>query len=169
MLTPDVVQPYRISDQSSVTIILTSEPQWPNAVIVSACSFALGVFLSWGHLTFLSLIALLPIILFRVILSFIPATILVEPNHFRLQFRGFLARIKSEDFAAADISAFDGASHTFRGHYAAVRLVRSNGLSKRVFSGPRGSRDLARTHSRLLAHEFARIVGCNYTGSEETA
>jgi hypothetical protein len=165
MLTADVVHPYRISDQSAERIVLTSQPQWSSAILVSVCSLTLGVLLSWEHLTLLSLIAVIPIVLFRVIYSFIPAAILVEPNHLRIHYRGFLPRIKSESFCAADISAFDGTSYTFRGHYAAVRLIRSNGMSKKIFSGARGSDDLAQAHSRLVATEFASIVGCNHTGS----
>jgi hypothetical protein len=169
MLTPDVVRPYRIAEQSSEMIVLTSQPQWFNGILVSVCSLGLGVLLSWHNLSFLSLIAVVPTILFRMFYSFIPAALIVEPNHFQIRYRGFLTRHRSESFCAADISAFDGTPYLFRGYYAAVKLIRSNGTIKTIFSGPRGSMDLARTHSSMLAGEFSRIVGCSPTGSSQTA
>jgi hypothetical protein len=168
MLTPEVVRPYAISGQSSETIGLASQPQWSNAVLVSICSLALAVLLSWHTPTFLSLIALVPIVLFRLFSSFIPTAIVAEQNCLRIHYRRFFGGVRTESYSADEISGFDGTPYTFRGHYAAVKMIRADGTIKTLFSGPRGNRDLAAIHSAIVAEEFSRILGCNTKDSRHT-
>jgi hypothetical protein len=170
MLTPESVLPYMIADQTANSLVLTARPQWFNALLVIFCSICLGVVLSWNHPTLLSLGAIVPMILFRVFYRFVPAAIVVEPDHFQIRYRRFLAGVRSENYASADISSFDGTPYTFRGYFAGVKLIRANGTIASVFSGPRGSIALAQEHSEMLAAEFSRIVGrAPHTGSSEGA
>jgi hypothetical protein len=159
MLTPDAVQPFSITEQSPERLVLTGRSQVANGTVVVVCSLALGVIVSWGHPTFLSAIALLPVLLFRILLSLLPAVLVITPGQLEIRFRGFLSGSRSEFYPATEIKQLEGLPHTFRGHFASVRLIRSNGMSKKIFSGPRGSRALAEEHSSLISAEFSKLLG----------
>jgi hypothetical protein len=159
VLTPAAVEPFAISEQAPAKLVLAGRSQTDATILVVACSVGLGVVLSWNHPTMLSSLAILPLLLFRTILCFLPASIVITPGRLEIRYRRFFPGMRAEAYGPGDIKGFDGTAYTFRGHFAGVRVACSNGSSKRIFSGPRGSRMLAQEHSSLLSDEFSRIFG----------